>query len=964
MQDGASLILHGGRVDQGEVRMREDEELINVSDDSTTISHLHSSYVSALHEFPASETNRYIIYAYDTTVEILSPRRVHMVKYDTGYKILDISHLGNVIMVATEGGLRYIYYQNSAFTYLGAIADVAEALEISYAKEDKLVISTDMQVANEESYGTSNLSTSVNINAFGDVQTAIEAALARVIGGSDKRCGDGRLMYGSRALCYAFRLFDGSYVHPSAYILTDDITQAQFTGNTYGYVEVESETEDTAPTYEKSEDIRHSDSDKEAVSYEGEYHSGKSVFRGVRDFIEGKYLGESSVSGSVDPEKFFKEGSAITVCIGKTKDSNVISPRSFVSANIYNLRFTITIPESIKQWKDIIQSVDFFLSEDLFGKSDYRLFKDVAEETLSPRVIVEEGNDLEKEASYKIKKDKSICLLYKLQKYNRDDVEKNLQTISSLNQLCSIEFESGTHRFSLLGDDDPLNGSITDDSDKWKSHSYINRQSLAVSTTLKNSIGISEPTGQMHLYNSRVHVYNKKDIIHNTPATQLYYADVVAEVTLSTPKGDKYLYQKIERPFTTNYYIYIRDLRARKVRLLQVYREASGTTIQLTPFSLYVDMKQSTTQNLSYATVVPQVNASSSKVMSIWGDTVSMPSSSEIAVSDVLNAMSFPPDNTIICGRSEVTSIATTALPVVQGAYREYPLFIATNDCIYAADLNNDGLYTSVRVVNPDVPRGEMIGVDGGVAYITSEGLKLMSAGGSATSVSRLLLDKCQRTLLEIQECEMDRSTFNESISLPLSTVSLDDMLNDPILHLSYDYKWKKIFVSSVSRKASYVYSITEQSWSTSSAYYYRSHAALPNSYGIRDNMLYLIKEGEQENKEQRNLVWLSAPITFGTTELKFIRRVKLYAYITPKIEARFFLWASNDNIHYRAVRALRAPRKTDRIIQDVDYGVLARLASRYCIIGVAIEGVGADDRISGIEIEVDKKYNNDRQMQ
>lgn len=963
MQDGASLILHGGRVDQGEVRMREDEELINVRDNPTTISNLHSSYVSALHEFPASETSRYILYAYGTIVEILSPRRIHIAKYDTGYKILDISHLGNIIVVATEGGLRYIYFKNATFNYLGAIEDVASALDISYDKEDKLVITTDMQVANKESYGTSNLSTSVNINAFGDVQTAIEAALARVIGGSDKRCGDGRLMYGSRALCYAFRLYDGSYVHPSAYIITDDITQAQFTGNTYGYIEVESETEDSAPTYEKSEDIRHLDSDKEAVSYEGEYHSGKSVFRGVRDFIEGKYLGDSFVTGSVNPEKFFKEGSAFTVCVGKTKDSNAISPRSFACANLYNLRFTITIPESLARWGDIIQSVDFFLSEDLFGKSDYRLFKDVAKEALSPEVIVEEGDDLEQEASFKIKKDKSVCLLYKLQKYTRDEVEKNLQTISSLNQLCSIEFKSGIQRFSLLGEDDPLNDNISNDDDKWKSHAYVNRQSLAVSPTLNNSLGISEPTGKMHLYNSRVHIYAKSDVIYSTSIREIAPGDILAEITYDTPSGDQFSWMKVLNPYTSGYYIYVRDSRAKRVRLFQVREVFSNTQLRVMPYPPYINMTRSLMQNLSYAHVmIPHPGIFVTTIT--WGGVALLSTSSEIAVSDVLNALSFPVANTIICGRSEVTCIATTALPVVQGAYREYPLFIATNDCIYAANLNNDGLYTSVRVVNPDVPRGEMIGVDGGVAYITSEGLKLMSAGGSATSVSRLLLDKNQRELLDIQECECNRNTFNGVIPLPLSMVSLDDMLNDTTLTLAYDYKWKKIFVSSISRKASYVYSVTEQSWSTSSAYYALYHAALPYTYGVRDNRLYSIKEGDQENEEQRNMTWLSAPIKFSTTELKFIRRVKLHAYITPKKEARFFFWISNDNIHYRVARALKATNAGGRIIQDVDFGPLARLGSRYCMIGVAIEGVGPDDRISGVEIEVDKKYNNDRQMQ
>ena len=964
MEDGASIVLDGARIDRGEVRMRQDEKLMKVyeapSGGVSTLSSLHSSNVSAIHIFAPTDISRYVIYAYGNTVEILEDEKIHILRVVVGGDVIDITHVGNVITVSTINGLEYIYFKDGSFNYLGPVSGVAPQLTVDYHKDDKLEITPTMVDFEEETYGTSHLTGGVDINRFADVQTAIEAALARVIGGADKRVGDERLLYGSRVLCYAFRLFDGSYVCPSAYIMTDDISQAEFTGNTYGYIE--SETEEGA-SYTFSNDIRYGDKTNiESVSYEGDYIKPSSVFRGVEDFLRRRYVEGSETVEEIERGKFFKRGSAFSVCIGKCKDTNTISRKSFVAANMYNLRITLTIPATLKKWEDIISGVDFFISEDLFGNSDYRLFKDVAQETLSGNMITVTDDD-KADDTFRIKKGVSVCLLYKLQKWNREDVDKNIKTISSVNNLCSMDFKAGkTYRFSLLGDDDPLNDDIDIDENKWKSHTYISRDTLPVSSTLDGSLGEREITGRFHLYNSRAHIYDLREVVKSAKIEDIVKVrGKLAEIFIQTDEGEKSYFQIITKPLTSlNYYIYVRDLRVKRVKIWTPQQLAGGG------YNLYGGkdhyFSQCQTQNLSFL-VIPVEDITSGRKQKLYKkiEPFSIPRGSEIAVSDPLNAFSYPPKNTIIVGRSKVRSVATTALPLVGGAYREYPLFIASDDCIYAAELNNDGLYNSVRAISTDVALSDLLSIEGGVAYLTTEGLIVMTGSGSATCVSRLIVDDNQRAALNIQQCSQDQAIFNNGITPPLEKVSFEEAIKGNTT-LLYNYTEKTIIVSIEQYKASYVYSMETQSWNTTPSFYSIYTSALPYTYGVRGNQLYLLREGDSDSLIVRNMMWLSSPIKLGTDELKFIRRIKIKGFLTGFKEARFFAWMSNDNVTYRCIRALKTSGKT---LRDVDFGPLVRLSARYCIVGVTLKEISKDEsRITGIEIEVDKQYNNSRQMQ
>lgn len=953
MDDGAALIAHNCRVHNGELRMRAGEKLLPVYDlanGAPTKSTLHSSNISTMYTFAPDSENRFIIYGYDNTVEVLANDRVHILTIDAEGVVQSISGLGNIIAISTDKGLRYIYYKEREFKWLGAIEDVDNAITINYEKESKLDITEDMQDPKVETYGTCNIWTTTDVRQMGSVQTTIEAAVANVIGGADKRHGDARLLYGARLLCYAYRLFDGTYIKPSAYIITDDITEAKYTGSTYGYIE--EQHDDKAPTYTFSDKIFYDDAiNVEGVSFEGEYYKDSSVFQGVRDFLNRKYVGNTTSTDSISRGDFFKKGSAFSVCIGKAKDTNNVSKRSFVSVNLYNLRISITMPTSLEKWKDVIQGIDFFISDDLFGKSDYRLFSEVAEEVLSPNVIVANEDDLEKNDTFRIKKGNSVVLLYKLQRYNKDEIEKNIQNLTGVNRLCSIDFEPGkTGYFSLLGDDDEKNESITDDEKKWKSYQYIDRASLVLQQQLPSSLSSETKTGRMHMYNSRLHLYNYADIYTNTP-TSVKVNDIIAKITIDTPDGERDIYTKVNSQFAQEKYIFFRGLNTRKVSLWTVknvdgLQLVGGDELKMTPCN---------SANLSYAKFSENAPILRKTLLPTWDAIIKVNVYSEIAVSDALNAFSFPATNNVVVGRSRIRSLATVALPIVQGAYKEYPLFIASEDCIYAAEVGSDGLYTSVRPISRDVPTSEMLGIEDGVVYLSDRGLTLMTGGGNGSSVSGVIMGDEQLNNLSIQE---QKGVFSSGIQYALRDYSFENVAHLSSTILAYDHKESKIYVSSPLRKGSYVFSLGDKSWSTSDIYYEHFHVALPYSYGIRGNELYSLAE---EEMGEENALWLSAPIKLGTDELKYIRRVKLHCSLSGVTEARFFLWMSNDNKTYRAARALRSRQKE---ISGVDFGCLVRLACRYVIIGVALINPSHNCRISAIEIEVDKQYGNNRQMQ
>lgn len=176
-------------------------------------------------------------------------------------------------------------------------------------------------------------------------------------------------------------------------------------------------------------------------------------------------------------------------------------------------------------------------------------------------------------------------------------------------------------------------------------------------------------------------------------------------------------------------------------------------------------------------------------------------------VSEVNNPFVFPAANAVSIGSGNIIALSSPTKALSQGQFGQFPLYAFTTDGIWAINLTQEGKYSSVQPISRDVCNNpkSVTQTDDAVLY-TTDSIMIIS-GSSTASISRLidLPDVNTASIPHIMEFAA-LSGYND-----IGMVELKDFIQG--CRMIYDFSKKRIIVYNKSHKYAYVYSLIEHTW-------------------------------------------------------------------------------------------------------------------------------------------------------
>lgn len=285
-----------------------------------------------------------------------------------------------------------------------------------------------------------------------------------------------------------------------------------------------------------------------------------------------------------------------------------------------------------------------------------------------------------------------------------------------------------------------------------------------------------------------------------------------------------------------------------------------------------------------------------------------MPNS--LVVSRPNNPFVFPAEDVVTFIAGEILNIAVASVPLSEGQAGQFPLYVFTDEGVFAMTVDAEGKLRTSHNVSRDIllSKDALVGIEQGVFFAAARGLLLLQ-GSRVTNVSS----------------QMDGlpTTMDESLLGKIETLlgfqvddqqALRSFLSDCIL--AYDYANTRILVANPKYNAMYVYKFDTQSWhrmQTDFGKPVRVLNAFPEAQiamrsGQYQSLLDFSVLAENENAEaMRGLVYTRDLDLDGADIYKVISKLKVRGRFENG-HVRWQLQGSNDGINYTTIHSLHGP--------------------------------------------------------
>lgn len=630
-------------------------------------------------------------------------------------------------------------------------------------------------------------------------------------------------------------------------------------------------------------------------------------------------------------------------------------------SNINNNIFGIKIKQTVKSyciksvvdfpnfdlWKDIISSVDIFISRELDLVDKRKLiYSDPGGNDWGGLIMKTISSDLV------VDKVANEALFYRT--LSISGIEEGENQLSP----CNVSDES-------LPDDDFSRNNLSAKS----SFIYNNR---------------------LHLGNIRSRLFEGflKEIILRSDmdgaASGLGVAIIKSYTYINTDSGEKIVYNKLDSDTPTlNPYIFYPDCRATKiVYYASIYRNGivsyrsktirlkNSNTLNASYFVNYGD-------NLSYPdgfTPIDLTNGSSIAAeifenpgieTDFWEE-----SPNKLKVSSLNNPFVFPVEQTYNISSGEIIGMASATSTLSQGQFGQFPLYVFCRDGIYALSVGVGKIvYASSAPVSRDAcnnPKG-ITSIDNAVIFSTDAGLMLIS-GSSIKKLS----DKIEGYL---PSCIESSPVIQKILDIPellTSASSAEFRYYIENASIGFNYQEKEIVVSNSNFNYSYVLNMNSGEWCKLFGKIEGFLNSYPDTLAIIDGSIYNI---QNHHRSVNKIAIITRPVKMGSLTHKRILQAALRGVVRPSIsdiylrgepvmfrdeeltifsECGFYVLGSNDAEHFYFLTG------TEKIndIRDLITKMNKTKAYKYfvfCLVG----GVRTDVSINFIEVMADETYEN-----
>lgn len=594
--------------------------------------------------------------------------------------------------------------------------------------------------------------------------------------------------------------------------------------------------------------------------------------------------------------------------------------------------------EKLKEdaWKDVVLSVDFFISPEIYTIDTNELDPNIS--VLKLREITDDENE---DGAYR---DESSGLLVKdIDSYwcsspvfktrNLWDEIKNAQNFHLIRSLTIDELSKLADGGKLLKDTD--SSSYSD-----KLTNYI--QNTTLETSLYDNSDLYCEV--VKAYNSRLMLGNVKQEYPGLVSME-YLTPPIENVDNSVVLPDGYKTTDIY-PYPA--YGYGIEIRSERMSETIVLNHDEDKVCRIPAFMMYMNdnakrmyvriptgydndgnvlnsiiresaFTKSDLLTASYIITEQNTNYGSTSIHLFWKQSSSLTDikgsknrlqvhPSLLKASEVGNPFSFKDGNSINCGSGTLTAIAMNSQPISQGQFGQYPLFAFCSDGVYAVGIGSNGTIQNCVPYSTDVitdarsvanmGRDVVFASQNGIISIGSDGRQLLLPAD---------IDFKYRWANDTQDLFIRNRAGRIGVGMPVMASLYDYITNGA--RIAYDYQNARLLVYNPNQWYTYIMDIASQSWSILDKRFVGNLNPVAECYMVEekeqnDNMVKAVFDYSSPHvKESHGAVLVSRPIKFGAPDImKTMYSLIQRGDIRNKDAAMQALYGSRDLVNWEPV--------------------------------------------------------------
>lgn len=288
--------------------------------------------------------------------------------------------------------------------------------------------------------------------------------------------------------------------------------------------------------------------------------------------------------------------------------------------------------------------------------------------------------------------------------------------------------------------------------------------------------------------------------------------------------------------------------------------------------------------------------------------TIEMPNS--LVVSKANNPFVFPATDVVTFTAGKVINIAVASVPLSEGQAGQFPLYVFTDEGVFAMTVDADGKLRSSHNVSRDLllSKDAIIGIEQGVFFAAARGVLLLQ-GSRVTKVSSQMEGKS-----EVMDAPLMAKAEDVLGHFVDSPIPLRPFLNG--CFFAYDYANTRIIICNPHFNAMYVYKFDTQSWHRLQSGFGSPVRAL-NSFpeaqivvndGNGQALLdFSVLPENEDAVPMKGLVYSRDLDLDGADIYKTISRLEVRGRFKHG-HVKWQLQGSNDGLNYTVIHSLRGP--------------------------------------------------------
>lgn len=643
--------------------------------------------------------------------------------------------------------------------------------------------------------------------------------------------------------------------------------------------------------------------------------------------------------------------------------------------------------DELKEWEDIIRSVDVFVSKPIYTYDQNGLctsfvnYQDT--ETYSVCKLINQQASIN-EYPKQYQKSKFIDLYalattygadsddtrkrLLIPKRGADSVKSDIKNCSQFYFLESLKLEQiKTERQKIVIKDDYLQSLIVREvmTDDYDSHDKIIPQ-------------------YAFPYNSRLNIANiRKELYRGyEPETMFNYTDgdtsqqregasptedgfkEDVEIFVCIKQGGKDIAVSCGRSKigwdAPLLFFYYPNINAYKIVVKRVGRIKIEGRIQISTYDYELPLEQhaflngafyfggwEAKEDIKEDNIIPTISTKEERTIDI---------TNKVYTSEVNNPFFFPLSGINTIGTGKILGISSAVKALSQGQFGQFPLYAFSTEGVWALELSQNGTYRAKQPVTRDIcinPK-TITQIDNAVLFATDRGIMLISGANTECITETITNEKNISIEYELPHAHSLINLYNEGVE-EKDWIRVRDINIKPFKEFAkdckmiYDYTNQRIVLYNKAEKYAYVFSLKSRAWGMMKSNIIDNINSYPEALAVtKGEYGKFIIDLSQTDAENENVFLMTRPIKLEIpNDLKTISKVVQRGYFKRK-KIKCILYASKDLHQWHHVWSSKTHKMTNFSGTPYRYYKLA-----------VISNLRKEDNISSVTIEYRPKLTN-----